>query len=172
MRLHGLRGERSNVPREAWYFTERRSFFFYIVWGTSNRGKSQSIKQLALSFPFSSIIRPWDSDNYDSYVIGAVKDSGGKDRIVGIESLGDPRSYQKEWLGAFTKENCEVIVFASRSYGQTYDDVAKVARNNGYEIIEVTTHYHVNGNPVLSNGVDLIETFASNMKVLIMECLR
>ena len=58
-----------------------------IVWGTSNRGMSQSIKQLALSFPFSSIIRPWDSDNYDSYEIGAVKDSCGKDRIVGIESL-------------------------------------------------------------------------------------
>lgn len=154
------------------FFLLYRMKVLIIVWGTSNRGKSQSIKQLALSFLFSSIIRPWDSDNYDSYVIGAVKDSGGKDRIVGIESLGDPGSYQKEWLGACTKENCEVIVVASRSYGQTYDDVAKIARNNGYEIIEVTTHYHVNGNPVLSNGVDLRETFASNMKDLIMECLR
>ena len=61
------------------FFLLYRMKVLIIVWGTSNRGKSQSLKQLALSFPFSSIIRPWDSDNYDSYVIGAVKDSGGKD---------------------------------------------------------------------------------------------
>ena len=39
-----------------------------LVWGASERGKSQSIKMLALKIPFSSFIRPWHNDDYDSYV--------------------------------------------------------------------------------------------------------
>ncbi len=67
LRLHDVRGELSNVPRDSAalygggeFFLLYRMKVLIIVWGTSNRGKSQSIKQLALSFPFSSIIRPWD----------------------------------------------------------------------------------------------------------------
>lgn len=37
-----------------------------LVWGSAERGKSQSIKRLAMTLPFSSIIRPWNADDYDS----------------------------------------------------------------------------------------------------------
>ena len=46
-----------------------------LVGGSSNRGKSQCIKRLAMKMPFISIIKSWHNDDYDSYVIGTVKDT-------------------------------------------------------------------------------------------------
>jgi hypothetical protein len=141
-----------------------------LVWGSAERGKSQSIKRLAMSLPFSSIIRPWNADDYDSYVIGTIKDNDGNERIVGLESQGDPYSNQKEWIEACVSANCEVIVAASRSYGQTVRNARDAARDNGYEIIKVTTLFH-DGGPMLDNGTDLRDVFAENMQHLIMKCL-
>ncbi len=141
-----------------------------LVWGSAERGKSQSIKRLAKTLPFCSIIRPWNADDYDSYVIGIIKDKDGNERIVGLESQGDPYSNQKEWIEACVSANCEVIVAASRSYGQTVRNAREAARDNGYEIIEVTTLFH-NGGSILDNGIDLSYVFAENLKLLIMKCL-
>jgi len=141
-----------------------------LVWGSAEREKSQSIKRLAMSLPFSSIIRPWNADDYDSYVIGTIKDNDGNERIVGLESQGDPYSNQKEWIEACVSANCEVIVAASRSYGQTVRNARDAARDNGYVIIEVTTLFH-DGGPMLDNGTDLRDVFAENMQHLIMKCL-
>ena len=141
-----------------------------LVWGSAERGKSQSIKRLASSLPFTSIIHPWNADDYDSYVIGTLKDKNGIDRIVGLENQGDPNSNQKEWIEACVNANCEVIVAASRSYGQTVRNAYDLARDNGYVVIEVTTLFHENG-PMLNNGTDLRDVFAENMKHLIMRCL-
>lgn len=141
-----------------------------LVWGSKERGKSQSIKRLANRLPFNTIIKPWSGDDYDSYVIGTVKDGKEKEKIVGIESLGDPGSCQKIWIEACINAGCEVIVAASRCYGQTKTDAYDLARANGYEVIEVTTYFNVDG-PLLSNGTDLRYTFADNMISLIMKCL-
>lgn len=141
-----------------------------LVWGSSKRGKSQSIKRLATTFPFTSIIRPWTNDDYDSYVIGTIKDRKGGDRIVGMESLGDPGSCQKLWIAECINAGCEVVVAASRCYGQTYNDAYDLASTNGYEVIEVTTYFHYS-DPVLSNGLDLRDAFAENMRDLIMKLL-
>lgn len=142
-----------------------------LVKGSSQRGKSQSIKRLATTFPFTSIIRPWTNDDYDSYVIGTIKDSEGIDRIVGMESLGDPGSCQKLWIEECVNAGCEVIVAASRSYGQTVDDAYGLASANGYEVVEVSTYFH-DGGPVLPNGLDLRDAFAESMRDLIMKCLK
>ena len=142
-----------------------------LTWGSANRGKSQSLKKLALSLPFSSVIHNWQNDEYDSYVIGGLLDDEGKERIVGVVSLGDPGSGHITWINDCVEKNCEVIVAACRSYGATYDDASKVARENGYEVIEATTLLH-EGGADLPNGVDLRVVFAENMKHLIMECLR
>lgn len=141
-----------------------------LVWGSAERGKSQSIKRLASTLPFSSIIHPWNGDDYDSYVIGTIKDKNGIDRIVGLENQGDPKSNQKEWIEACVNANCEVIVAASRSYGQTVRNARDIVCDNGYEIIEVTTLFH-DGGPTLDNGTDLRVVFAESMKCLIMRCL-
>ncbi|MBQ3739891.1 MAG: hypothetical protein II856_01655 [Bacteroidales bacterium] len=142
-----------------------------LVKGSSKRGKSQSIKRLATTFPFSSIIRPWTGNDYDSYMIGTVLDEKGEERIVGMESLGDPGSCQKQWIEECINSGCEVVVAASRSYGQTVGDAYALAMANGYEVIEVSTYFHVGG-PKFPNGLDLRDAFAENMRSLIMKCLK
>jgi len=140
-----------------------------LVRGTSNRGKSQSIKRLAMMMPFTSMIMSWHNDDYDSYVIGTVKDKEKNEHLVGIESQGDPGSNQSEWIEACIDADCEVIVAACRSYGKTYDDAYRLARDNGYEVVEVTNHFH-RGGPELSNGTDLRDVFAENMVNLVLKC--
>lgn len=141
-----------------------------LVKGAAERGKSQSIKRVAMTMPFSSIIRPWLGDDYDSYIIGTVKDKYGNERIVGIESQGDPNSNQKDWIEECVKVNCEVIIAASRTSGQTVIDAKQLAKDNGYEMIQVTTLYH-EGGPKLPNGTDLRDVFAENIVNLVMKCL-
>lgn len=140
-----------------------------LVWGASERGKSQSVKRLAMTMPFFNLISSWHNDDYDSYVIGTVLDKDGKEHLVGIESQGDPYSNQKSWIEKCITADCEVIVAASRTYGQTVRDAYQLAHDNGYEVVEVTTHFH-KGGPKLSNGTDLRDAFAENMQNLIFQC--
>ena len=142
-----------------------------LTWGGANRGKSQSLKRLALSIPFASILKPWRSDAYDSYVIGTVIDRDEKERRVGVVSLGDPGSCHLDWINECSNYNCDVIVAACRSYGATYGNAYDIAQDNGYEVIEVTTLFHKGGS-ALPNGVDLKDVFSENLKYLIMECLK
>lgn len=140
-----------------------------LVWGSAERGKSQSIKRLAMKIPFSTFISPWYNDDYDSYVIGTVKGNDGEEHVIGVESQGDPYSNQKAWIEKCIAADCEVIVAASRTYGQTVRDAYQLAHDNGYEVVEVTTHFHVGG-PKLPNGVDLRDVFAENMVSLVFKC--
>lgn len=141
-----------------------------LVWGSSERGKSQSIKRLAMKMPFTSFITPWHNDDYDSYVIGTIKVNNGEEHVVGVESQGDPYSNQKAWIERCIAADCKVIVAASRTYGQTVRDAYQLARDNGYEVVEVTSHFHVGG-PKLPNGTDLRDVFAENMVNLVFKCL-
>lgn len=141
-----------------------------LVWGSAERGKSQSIKRLAMKMPFSTFISPWHNDDYDSYVIGKVKGNEGEEHVIGVESQGDPYSNQKAWIEKCIAADCEVIVAASRTYGQTVRDAYQLAHDNGYEVVEVTTHFHVGGSK-LPNGVDLRDVFAENMVSLVMRCI-
>lgn len=142
-----------------------------LVWGASERGKSQSIKRLAQTFPFETIIRPWHDDDYDSYVIGTVKDQDRRERIVGIENQGDPNSQQEKWVKACIDANCDVIVAACRSYGKTKEDAYQLGRDSGYYVVEASTLFHEDG-PTLPNGVDLRDVFAEKMTQVIMRCLK
>jgi len=141
-----------------------------LVWGASERGKSQSIKRLAMTMPFSSLISSWHNDDYDSYVIGTVRDKDGNEHIVGIENQGDPYSNQKVWIEECIAADCEVIVAASRTYGQTVRDAYQLAHDNGYQVVEVTTHFY-KGGPKLPNGTDLRDVFAENMMNLVLKLL-
>lgn len=63
-----------------------------------------------------------------------------------------------------------MIVAASRTYRQTVRDACQLAHDNGYEVVEVTTHFH-EGGPNLSYGIDLRDVFAENMVNLILSLL-
>ena len=142
-----------------------------LVWGASERGKSQSIKRLAQTFTFDTIIRPWHDDDYDSYVIGTVKDMDGNVGVVGIENQGDPNYHQKEWIQACIDANCNVIVAVCRSYGKTKTDAYQMSHDNGYFVVEASTLFHEDG-PILPNGIDLRDIFAEKMTQVIMRCLK
>ena len=121
-----------------------------------------------MKMPFSTFISPWHNDDYDSYVIGKVKGNEGEEHVIGVESQGDPNSNQKPWIEKCIAADCEVIVAASRTYGQTVRDAYQLAHDNGYEVVEVTTHFHVGG-PKLPNGVDFRDVFAENMVNLVFK---
>lgn len=53
---------------------------------------------------------------------------------------------------------------------KTMIDAKQLAKNNGYEMVQVTTLYH-EGGPKLPNGTDLREVFAENIVNLVMKCL-
>lgn len=145
------------------------------VWGSSEKGKSQGIKAAALSFPFTSYIHSWHiNDNgefaYDSYVVGHYTTESGRDTIVGMENQGDPNSNQAQWIQYCLDAECEVIVCACRTSGETRDHVKQVAKDYGYELIDVTTPFHYWGK-TLPNGVDLTQFFAEYLNNLVMKCL-
>lgn len=63
-----------------------------LVWGASERGKSQSLKRLAKKMPFLFFISPWHNDDYDSYVKGIVKGNDGEcDSGTGSSSLREQK---------------------------------------------------------------------------------
>lgn len=52
---------------------------------------------------------------------------------IGIESQGDPGGRLSDSLKYFLKENCDIIVCPTRTYGKTVE-VVEALENQGYEI--------------------------------------
>lgn len=57
---------------------------------------------------------------------------------VGVETFGDPGSLQRKWLEDLAKDNYKIIVAASRTHGETVDNVKEIAQQYGYKIIWFT----------------------------------
>lgn len=97
-------------------------------WGVGEKGKSSSVKNVfaLLSEKFPSIVLINNGDIKAMVQIGEV--------LVGIESQGDPKSRQGESLRNFQKMGCDIIVCASRSYGETCENI-KDLKNHGYQVV-------------------------------------
>lgn len=109
------------------------------IYGPSGQGKSSTIKrvcQLILAnFPAAShnpITIDYSVDIFVVITIGKV--------TVGIESQGDPNSRLAESLKEFVNQNCDLIVCATRTSGQTVHAVEKMYSKHGYENIWVTNY--------------------------------
>ena len=111
------------------------------VWGASNYGKSSSIIEFDsfLNKNFATNIQPIHSfgnaplDIQRIYRIGNI--------TIGIESQGDPNSRQKSSLTLFGKNNCDIIVCASRTKGDTVANVNNFCHRNGYDCFWISTMY-------------------------------
>ena len=57
---------------------------------------------------------------------------------VGVETFGDPDSLQRKWLEDLAKDDYNIIVAASRTYGETVDNVKDIAQQYDYKIIWFT----------------------------------
>jgi hypothetical protein len=53
-------------------------------------------------------------------------------------STGDPGSSQKESLEKLLKEDCDIVVAASRSYGKTVEDADELAKQYNYDFIRIS----------------------------------
>jgi len=56
------------------------------------------------------------------------------DVLVGIESQGDPKSRQGKSLMDFLDMGCDIIVCASRTSGETYENI-KELKKHGYQVV-------------------------------------
>ena len=93
----------------------------------SNRGKSSSIKKLYTMLGGTKTF----ADGEDIWEVVTYK--GHK---IGIKSQGDPGTDHKTDLTKYIVElHVDIIVTASRSYGETYWTVKGVAEANGFETI-------------------------------------
>ena len=139
------------------------------VWGSSNYGKTSSIIE------FDNILNRHYANNIVSihsfgvppddilriYKIGNI--------TVGIESQGDPNSRQKSSLSLFGKNNCDIIICASRTRGDTVANVDNFCRRNGYDCFWISTLYSPkackqSGIQINQrNGVNLFEIFSDLM---------
>jgi len=116
------------------------------VWHSENKGKTESVRQFAIellrAYPGFTPIIPIPS------VIPAVNDFrlivGINSKIVGIESLGDPKTELRRRLEELAiTHNCDLIICTCRTRGETVAAVNNL-RSHGYEIIWTST-YDLNG---------------------------
>lgn len=120
------------------------------VWGSSNCGKTTAIiefdKILNCNFkgninciyPPSSLRQP-PNDICRIYTIQYNR----QPYAIGIESQGDPNSRQHESLDLFLKNNCDIIICASRSRGETVFNVENFCSISQYDSFWISTLYSV-----------------------------
>ncbi len=108
-------------------------------WGPSNQGKTDTIKRLAQlildTYPHAKCTPAKPSFKADIVLIIML----GKIRI-GIESQGDPNSRLPDSLKYFSEEKCDIIVCATRTSGQTVEEVNALNTSHGYDTVWVTNH--------------------------------
>jgi len=110
------------------------------VKGSSQIGKTPSICDLCASiiqeseWPSAEIIQnKWDFECKGHY----------RGVLVGFYSCGDPGCEQYKHLTALINDGCEIVICSCRNWGQTRNDVEKVAKENGYDLIYTTTYHSV-----------------------------
>lgn len=115
------------------------------LYGASKCGKSSAIAELDRLMQNSgnaALVQNLHPE--DSGEVCKIYDAGGI--LIGIESMGDPYSRQPESLDLFVKENCSIIICASRTRGGTANNVVELEQN-GYEVFWLQGSYvYKNGN--------------------------
>jgi hypothetical protein len=101
--------------------------------GRGNVGKTGTIKQVFELLKSKHRITETNEINAGAditviIVIGGVK--------IGIESQGDPGSRIFESLKLFVKEDCHIIICATRSWGATVDTFSELA-SDSYKLIQL-----------------------------------
>jgi len=106
-------------------------------WGHARQGKSDTIKRIAkiilVNYP-NATTDPTEIDFSADITVTITID----ELKIGIESQGDPNSRLPDSLKKFSGDNCDIIVCATRTSGETEKTVQRLAPK--YEIIWVTNY--------------------------------
>ena len=135
------------------------------VWGTGQIGKTSAVKavfdRLKAGNKHAVLIAGYDIKATVTY----------KNKLIGIESAGDPGSRQGDSLLDFIGMGCDIIICASRTKGTTLNNVLGLGRANGYEILLVSLYSNATSagpnTSVLPGGLDLNSEFSAHMIELI-----
>ncbi|WP_321308182.1 hypothetical protein [Marinifilum fragile] len=108
------------------------------IWGGAEQGKSATIKNLIplfeTNFPKAKV--NWLIKGYDIKLI--IEIEGKK---IGVESQGDPNSRLKSSITDFAKDdNCDLIICASRTRGETVKIIKDVAKEYNYNLTWATNY--------------------------------
>lgn len=107
-------------------------------WGIAKQGKSKTIIRLTqlilLNFPQAILSISTIDYSKDIKLIIRIGSA-----VIGIESTGDPDSRLKSSIDDFVLAGCNIIICATRTSGQTVNDVSDLNKL-GYEIIWVTNY--------------------------------
>lgn len=97
--------------------------------GKANIGKTHTLRKVyeKLNSHEKTILEQPNDDIYATIKMG--------DFLIGITTQGDPMSGLKERLNELMQKSCDIIVCASRSKGNTVEDVENSALQNGYSLI-------------------------------------
>ena len=117
------------------------------VWGASNYGKTTAIIEFdkMLNCNFQGKIK-------NDYTLGNPPDDicriytikhNQQTYTIGIESQGDPNSRQQASLDLFLQNNCDIIVCASRTRGETVYTIENFCSDNQYDSFWISTLYSV-----------------------------
>ena len=99
--------------------------------GPKDKGKTTTIWKLYELL--GGINREWFPEVEDSIVYHHHK--------IGCMSTGDPGSSQRESLEKLLKKGCDIVVTASRTYGETEINLYDLARQYHYKVIRISLLY-------------------------------
>lgn len=105
-----------------------------VLFGPSRIGKTSTITRVAQKLGMD---QPYGED------FSAVCPHSLFDFKIGMASMGDPGSSQKESITGLIKDGCRIIVCASRTRGDTVGDLNDLSKKYGYAIIWGTPFYEI-----------------------------
>lgn len=116
------------------------------VWGSAGYGKTSSIieldKILNNQCTITNVVVSVGTYSDDICRVYEIQ-YGNQKYTIGIESQGDPNSRQAASLQLFNQNNCNIIVCASRTRGQTVTNVDNFCHNHNYDLFWISTLYSI-----------------------------
>ena len=109
------------------------------VKGSSQTGKTPSIREL-----YALVASEAEkTENADFKIPGhdiSCK-TKYKDVLIGFYSWGDPGCAQYEEISKHIQDGCEIIICSCRNWGQTKNDIERVANEFGFDLIYTSTYH-------------------------------
>ncbi|MBP5326705.1 MAG: hypothetical protein J6Y98_02165 [Bacteroidales bacterium] len=103
------------------------------LYTSANCGKTSTIRNLFLKLGGNKNVINADHDFVSTVNFG--------NKSIGFASQGDPGSTQREDVEELAKCNLDIIVTASRSRGDTVDNVTEIANKYGYTVVWISPFY-------------------------------
>ncbi len=146
------------------------------IQGQSAKGKSASILHLEERLAEKGVIYQKEGEEWGDklLIVGYTPEGCSQEFIIGCCSQGDPCSKQNEWLERCREKNCDIIVVACRTRGETVQNIERVAWQSNCPIIYCSTYqYTPHGQNKDENTFHFLNgLFVQHLLNLIVEILK